>query len=92
MLLGCIATWTGYSLMGKRLMVGIDSLTATTMTALFGCGMLWLAALVVDGPGTAVTALTRLDTTGLIAMVFLALGAWRNDHQFTSGTAMNSVE
>ena len=33
LLLGCIATWTSYSLMGKRLMAGIDSLAATAITA-----------------------------------------------------------
>ena len=33
LLLGCIATWSAYALMGKRLMAGIDSLTATAVTA-----------------------------------------------------------
>lgn len=75
LLLGCIATWTGYSLMGKRLMAGIDSLTATTMTALFGCALLWLAALGFEGPGVAATALGRLSAGGWVAMLFLALGA-----------------
>lgn len=75
LLIGCIATWTGYSLMGKRLMAGIDSLTATTMTAAFGCAMLWLAAMVFDGPAQAATALSRLTPGGWLAMIFLALGA-----------------
>lgn len=75
LLIGCIATWTGYSLMGKRLMAGIDSLTATTMTAVFGCALLWLAALVFEGPVQAATALGRLTPGGWWCMVFLALGS-----------------
>jgi drug/metabolite transporter (DMT)-like permease len=75
LLLGCIATWTGYSLMGKRLMVGIDSLTATTLTAVFGCALLWLAAVWVEGPSRAAFALGSLNGTGWFAMLFLALGS-----------------
>ena len=48
LLLGCIAASSGYSLMGKRLMAGIDSLTATTVTAVAGCAMLWPAALIFE--------------------------------------------
>jgi drug/metabolite transporter (DMT)-like permease len=70
LLIGCIATWTGYALMGKRLMAGIDSLTATT---LFGCALLWLAAVVFEGPMQAATALGRLTPGGWWSMVFLAL-------------------
>jgi drug/metabolite transporter (DMT)-like permease len=75
LLIGCIATWTGYSLMGKRLMAGIDSLTATTMSAVFGCGLLWLAAAVFEGPARAATALGLLTPAGWWSMVFLAIGS-----------------
>lgn len=75
MLLGCIATWVGYSLMGKRLMVGIDSLTATTVTATIGCGLLWLAAFAIEGVPQTLGALHGLSATAWLSLVFMAIGA-----------------
>ena len=40
LLLGCVASWVAYSLLGRRLMAGIDSLTATTVSASVGCLLL----------------------------------------------------
>lgn len=75
LLLGCTATWTVYSLMGRRLMANIDSLTATTVTAVIGGAMLWVAALVVEGPAVTLDALLGLDAREVAALVFLAAGA-----------------
>lgn len=75
MLLGCIACWVGYSLMGKRLMVGIDSLTATTVTATIGCGLLWLAAFAFEGVPQTLGALQGLSAAAWLSLVFLAVGA-----------------
>jgi drug/metabolite transporter (DMT)-like permease len=74
LLVGCIVAWAGYSLMAKRLMVGVDSLTATAFSAGFGCVLLWCAALVVDGPAVAFDGLPQvtLHQAGLLA--FMALG------------------
>jgi drug/metabolite transporter (DMT)-like permease len=75
LMLGCIATWSAYTLMGKRLMVGIDSLTAITVTATIGCLLLWAAALAFEGPAAVRGAVIGLAPTAWVALVFLALGA-----------------
>ena len=75
LLLGCIATWSGYSLMGKRLMVGIDSLTATALTATVGCALLWTAALAFEGPVPVARAIAALSGSGWFALVFLSVGS-----------------
>ena len=75
MLLGCVATWVAYALMGKRLMAGIDSLTATTVTATVGCGLLWLAAFAFEGVPQTLGALHGLSAAAWVSIVFLAVGA-----------------
>jgi drug/metabolite transporter (DMT)-like permease len=75
LLLGCVATWSAYALMGKRLMVGIDSLTATAVTATIGCLLLWLAAFVFEGPATVRGAVVGLSAAAWASLVFLAVGA-----------------
>jgi len=75
LLLGCIATWSGYSVMGKRLMAGIDSLTATAITAAVGCALLWAAALAVEGPVPVVRSITALSASGWVALLFLSVGS-----------------
>jgi drug/metabolite transporter (DMT)-like permease len=75
LLLGCVATWSAYSLLGKRLMAGIDSLVATALTAVFGCALLWAAAWAVEGPAAAWHALFVMPPEGWVALLFLALGA-----------------
>jgi len=74
LLVGCILAWTGYSLLAKRLMAGMDSLTATALSAAFGCALLWCAAALVDGPAVAFDGLSQvtLGQAGLLA--FMALG------------------
>jgi drug/metabolite transporter (DMT)-like permease len=75
LLVGCILAWAGYSLMAKRLMVGVDSLTATAMSAAFGCLLLWCAALWVDGPAVALDGLPQVTLHQAGLLVFTALGA-----------------
>ena len=74
LLVGCILAWAGYSLMAKRLMVGVDSLTATAMSAAFGCLLLWCAALWVDGPAVALDGLPLVTLHQAGLLVFMALG------------------
>jgi drug/metabolite transporter (DMT)-like permease len=74
LLLGCIATWVGYSLMGKRLMAGIDALVATTVTAVFGGVLLWVAALAVEGAAVLPSAVASHSPAALLNLLFLALG------------------
>jgi drug/metabolite transporter (DMT)-like permease len=73
-LVGCIATWTGYTLLAKKLLVGIDALIANGGAALFGTAMLWLVALSWEGAAAAGVPLD-FGVLGWLNLVFLALGA-----------------
>lgn len=75
LLLGCVAAWSAYSLMGKRLMVGMDSLTATTAAAAVGCALLWLAAFTFEGGAQVAATLRHLPLPGWAALVFIAIGS-----------------
>jgi drug/metabolite transporter (DMT)-like permease len=75
LLIGCIATWVGYTLIARALLAGIDSLAATAITSVFGTALLWVVALAVDGPAVASSSLTSLSAPGWLSMVFLAVGS-----------------
>lgn len=75
LLLGCVASWSAYSLMGKRLMAGIDSLVATVVTAAIGALLLWAAALAFEGPALVARSIATLSWPGWVSIVFLAVGA-----------------
>jgi drug/metabolite transporter (DMT)-like permease len=74
LLLGCVLTWTAYSLMGKKLLVGIDAVTATTLAAFFGGVLLWISALFIDGP-SALVGMAQWSMQVWAALLFLAAGA-----------------
>ncbi len=74
LLLGCVATWVGYTLMGRRLLVGIDALTTTAVTAGFGLLMLVAAALAVEGPAAFMSPL-QASASVWATLGFLAAGA-----------------
>jgi drug/metabolite transporter (DMT)-like permease len=74
-LLGCIATWVGYTLISRRLLAGIDALTATAVSAAIGTALLWVVALVFEGAPAALGSIAALDTAGWVSLVFLALGS-----------------
>lgn len=84
MLLGCVAGWTGYTLIGKGMLSGIDPLETTTFTAAIGTVMLWAAAMTFEGPAVMAAALNALTPGQWGAMVFIAIGstvlayAWYN--------------
>lgn len=74
LMVGCIVCWAAYSLMAKRLMVAVDSLTTTAVSAAVGSTLLWCAALLVEGPGVAVEGLSALTDHQIGLLVFMALG------------------
>jgi len=74
LLLGCVATWVAYTLIGRRLLVGIDALTTTTVTAGSGLAMLCVAALAFEGPAALASPL-HAGATAWVALGFLAAGA-----------------
>jgi drug/metabolite transporter (DMT)-like permease len=47
---GCVASWVAYTLIGKRILVGLSPLAATTYAALTGTVMLGVAAAVLPPP------------------------------------------
>ncbi len=71
LLLGCVATWSGYSLIGKALLQGVPALTATTYTSCAGVVLLWGAVWMLE-PASNPFAVSG---TVQVAVLFLALGA-----------------
>ena len=49
LLLGCVVSWAAYTLLGRKVLKGIDALTATTVAAVLGSLMLLLAAAWIEG-------------------------------------------
>jgi drug/metabolite transporter (DMT)-like permease len=73
LLLGCVLCWSAYTLLGKRLLGGIDALTTTAVTAGFGLALLLLSAWGFDGD-----ALARPLQLGLewwAALLFMVVGS-----------------
>ncbi len=99
LLIGCIATWVGYTLIARALLGGIDSLAATAISSVFGTALLWAVALAVDGAPVAMSSITSLSATGWLSMVFLAVGstvlayAWyfRGVAELGAGTAASYI-
>jgi drug/metabolite transporter (DMT)-like permease len=75
LLLGCIATWVGYTLIGRALLAGIDSLVATAVSVAFGTVLLWVVTLAIEGPALAAVSLGALSAPGWVSLVFLAIGS-----------------
>lgn len=74
LLLGCAAAWVAYTLMGRRLLAGIDALSTTTITAGFGLLMLLGSSWLLEGPG-ALAAPLHASMRVWLALGFLAVGA-----------------
>lgn len=47
LLLGCSACWVAYTLIGRMVLISVDSLTATTITAVLGAILLLAASVVI---------------------------------------------
>jgi len=75
LLLGCIGTWVAYTLINRRLLAGIDALTATAVSAALGTLLLWAVAIAFDGTSVAWHSIVALDTAGWAALLFLAIGS-----------------
>jgi drug/metabolite transporter (DMT)-like permease len=75
LLLGCIASWTSYTLIGRALMTGIDSLAATTVSMIVGTVLLWAVALTVEGPASMVQTARTLTPLVWWVLVLMSLGA-----------------
>jgi drug/metabolite transporter (DMT)-like permease len=99
LLMGCIATWVGYTLIARALLGGIDSLAATAITSAVGTALLWVAALAIEGPSPAWHSLVALTPSGWASLLFLAIGstvlayAWyfRGVAELGAGTAASYI-
>ena len=70
----CILCWTAYTLIGRRVLGGMDALTTTVCTLLLGALMLLPFALAIDGTA-AWGALARAPRDAWIAMSGIVFGS-----------------
>jgi drug/metabolite transporter (DMT)-like permease len=74
LLLGCVAAWVAYTLLGRRLLAGIDALATTLVTAAAGLGLLLASSLAFEG-APALAAPLAASAEVWAALLFLAAGA-----------------
>ena len=74
LILGCVACWETYTLIGRWLLTGVDALSATAVTSTMGAAMLLVASLVVEGPA-GLQAAVHGNGQAWGALLFLAFGA-----------------
>jgi len=74
LLLGCVVAWVAYTLIARRVLVGIDAVTTTAVTATIGMSMLLVSSLLFEGPGAL---LSPLHASAMVwaALVFIAVVA-----------------
>ncbi|MGC3965483.1 MAG: DMT family transporter [Rhodocyclaceae bacterium] len=74
LLLGCVACWVAYTLIGKAVVTGVDALTTTTTTSMLGAVMLVVLSLCVEGPATWLSLLDS-PLRAWVCLIGLAFGA-----------------
>lgn len=74
LILGCVACWVCYTLIGRAMLAGVDALAATTVTAIFGAVLLLATSLWVEGPQALVSAFDA-SSQAWVAMIFMAYGS-----------------
>ena len=74
LLLGALVCWVAYTLLARKVLVGIDSLTATTISSIFGFLLLFIGALIAENWQDWAIVLT-LDQSTWFSLLGLALGA-----------------
>lgn len=74
LLLGCAACWVGYTLIGRMVLITVDALTTTAITATIGAGLLFIASMVLEGPAKWL-ALAAAPATAWYSIFALAFGA-----------------
>lgn len=74
LLIGCVASWVAYTLIGRLILRGVDSLTTTTATSAIGSLMLLLTSLAYEGPASW-RALGAVEIDTWVNLFALAFGA-----------------
>ena len=74
LILGCVACWVAYTLLGRVMLTGVDALSTTAVTSTIGAVLLLVASLVVEGPA-GLQAAVHSNGTAWGALLFLSWGA-----------------
>ena len=74
LLIGALICWVVYTLLARKVLAGIDSLTATTLSSIFGFLLLFISALCVESSDDWLTVL-NLSQGEWISLLGLAFGA-----------------
>ena len=73
-LAGCVACWVAYTLIGRLVLKGIDSLTTTTATTVIGSALLLMTSYAFEGPASW-SSLGEAPAKSWISLFALAIGA-----------------
>ena len=71
-LLGCVVTWSIYSLLGKEILRFMDPMTFSTLTIAMGAPLLAVTALAIDGPTLIQPA--SWPWQAVVSLLFMAVG------------------
>ena len=74
LILGCVACWVAYTLLGRVMLTGVDALTTTAVTSTIGAVLLLVASLLIEGPA-GLQAAVDSNATAWGALLFLSWGA-----------------
>lgn len=74
LILGCVACWVTYTLIGRAMLGGVDALAATTVTSCVGAVLLLAASLAVEGP-QAIASVFGAGREAWVALLFVAFGS-----------------
>ena len=93
LLLGCVVSWVSYTLVGKKVLTHVSSLTATTYSCVAGCLMLLPIALhegmLTDLHQASLTSLLSIAYMGIFGTVVAFL--WYADGIRTLGASRTAV-
>ena len=74
MILGCVACWVSYTLLGRWLLQGVDALAATTITSLAGAVLLLLGSWILEG-SAALAGTVHAGAQAWGALCLMAFGS-----------------
>lgn len=74
LIIGCVLCWVTYTLLGRRLLAGVDGLTTLAVTVTLGALLLAAASLVVEGVAGWQSMLAA-EASVWVALVFLVLAS-----------------
>lgn len=74
LILGCVACWVAYTLLGRWVLAGVDALSATAVTSAIGAALLLVSSWVIEGRAGLAAAM-QASAQAWAALLFLAFGA-----------------